>query len=233
MEKEILLKEIENTNHLNELYPLWNEFKAYLENQPSLLELGQLFGFNYHLQEKFNQLSQLFIQEKKYQESIEFHQDFINYFNVVALLPLAAQYPVSPGLTDKNLALSYFYQDNDQGISYFQELLERYPYDYEIMDAYFSCLYKQNNLQELKNMIQKHLPLSIEYNIETENIIHHVIELFKAINEEELALQYAQIEKQQNDFGKKKPTKVIKVGRNDPCPCGSGKKYKKCCGKNN
>jgi preprotein translocase subunit SecA len=23
-----------------------------------------------------------------------------------------------------------------------------------------------------------------------------------------------------------------KVGRNDPCPCGSGKKYKKCCGKN-
>lgn len=23
-----------------------------------------------------------------------------------------------------------------------------------------------------------------------------------------------------------------KIGRNDPCPCGSGKKYKKCCGKN-
>jgi SEC-C motif-containing protein len=22
-----------------------------------------------------------------------------------------------------------------------------------------------------------------------------------------------------------------KVGRNDPCPCGSGKKYKKCCGR--
>jgi preprotein translocase subunit SecA len=23
-----------------------------------------------------------------------------------------------------------------------------------------------------------------------------------------------------------------KVGRNEPCPCGSGKKYKKCCGRN-
>ena len=23
-----------------------------------------------------------------------------------------------------------------------------------------------------------------------------------------------------------------KIGRNDPCPCGSGKKYKQCCGKN-
>jgi len=28
------------------------------------------------------------------------------------------------------------------------------------------------------------------------------------------------------------PTMRGKVGRNDPCPCGSGKKYKKCCGQN-
>lgn len=26
-----------------------------------------------------------------------------------------------------------------------------------------------------------------------------------------------------------KPEKKVKIGRNDPCPCGSGKKYKKCC----
>ena len=31
---------------------------------------------------------------------------------------------------------------------------------------------------------------------------------------------------------KKKPvTKGAKVGRNDACPCGSGKKYKHCCGR--
>jgi preprotein translocase subunit SecA len=30
--------------------------------------------------------------------------------------------------------------------------------------------------------------------------------------------------------GSRTPTKVEKVGRNDPCPCGSGKKYKKCHG---
>jgi len=35
------------------------------------------------------------------------------------------------------------------------------------------------------------------------------------------------------DAGSKQPLKVgsRKVGRNDPCPCGSGKKYKKCCGR--
>ena len=32
---------------------------------------------------------------------------------------------------------------------------------------------------------------------------------------------------------KKEPVRVgKKIGRNDPCPCGSGLKYKKCCGKN-
>lgn len=30
---------------------------------------------------------------------------------------------------------------------------------------------------------------------------------------------------------KKQPKRSTKVGRNEPCPCGSGKKYKACCGK--
>ncbi|MPN57760.1 Protein translocase subunit SecA [bioreactor metagenome] len=34
--------------------------------------------------------------------------------------------------------------------------------------------------------------------------------------------------------GKPQPVvnKEKRIGRNDPCPCGSGKKYKKCCGQN-
>ncbi|MEI3529471.1 MAG: preprotein translocase subunit SecA [Bacilli bacterium] len=34
-----------------------------------------------------------------------------------------------------------------------------------------------------------------------------------------------------NKVKKKTPKKVAKIGRNEPCPCGSGKKYKQCCGK--
>ena len=33
------------------------------------------------------------------------------------------------------------------------------------------------------------------------------------------------------ETAKKKPKRVKKIGRNDPCPCGSGRKYKQCCGK--
>jgi len=40
-----------------------------------------------------------------------------------------------------------------------------------------------------------------------------------------------------NDYDETEEIKTVvreapKVGRNDPCPCGSGKKYKKCCGRN-
>ena len=31
---------------------------------------------------------------------------------------------------------------------------------------------------------------------------------------------------------RKLPLRSSKIGRNHPCPCGSGKKYKKCCGDN-
>ncbi|MCX7956857.1 MAG: preprotein translocase subunit SecA, partial [Endomicrobia bacterium] len=40
----------------------------------------------------------------------------------------------------------------------------------------------------------------------------------------------ASLEHKKQNFTKN--PKVTKIGRNDPCPCGSGKKYKKCCGRN-
>lgn len=35
---------------------------------------------------------------------------------------------------------------------------------------------------------------------------------------------------EEEEIEEEKPQITQKVGRNDPCPCGSGKKYKKCCG---
>ncbi|MBI2117560.1 SEC-C domain-containing protein, partial [Candidatus Peregrinibacteria bacterium] len=37
--------------------------------------------------------------------------------------------------------------------------------------------------------------------------------------------------REHGDVGPPAVARRVKVGRNDPCPCGSGKKYKKCCGK--
>jgi uncharacterized protein YecA (UPF0149 family) len=39
------------------------------------------------------------------------------------------------------------------------------------------------------------------------------------------------IVKQEKPREREKAPVGARIGRNDPCPCGSGKKYKKCCGR--
>ena len=62
------------------------------------------------------------------------------------------------------------------------------------------------------------------YTIEGEQQIHHEIASFEKKDGNKWIF-----------ISGKEPIKQVvneepKVGRNDPCPCGSGKKYKKCCG---
>ncbi|QHE54378.1 hypothetical protein GS400_17235 [Pontibacillus sp. HMF3514] len=47
----------------------------------------------------------------------------------------------------------------------------------------------------------------------------------------EIQAKFEEFKKQKANNQATQPIKSTKVGRNDPCPCGSEKKYKKCCGK--
>ena len=58
---------------------------------------------------------------------------------------------------------------------------------------------------------------------------HDQVGQFAMAEQQRAAAQAPQGEVQVKQIKLDKP----KVGRNDPCPCGSGKKYKKCCGKEN
>jgi uncharacterized protein YchJ len=42
--------------------------------------------------------------------------------------------------------------------------------------------------------------------------------------------RFMEKEGDEDDYEELEPLKMQKIGRNEPCPCGSGKKYKKCCG---
>lgn len=58
-------------------------------------------------------------------------------------------------------------------------------------------------------------------------------EIRNNLQREEVAKGQAVNPKEDGETVKKKPIKkTVNVGRNDPCPCGSGKKYKQCHGKN-
>ena len=75
--------------------------------------------------------------------------------------------------------------------------------------------------------------LSNEIQEETVKVLSHI----KIVTEEDIERKEVAkpISTNKDDSLKKKgvvKSEEEKIGRNDPCPCGSGKKYKQCCGKN-
>jgi tetratricopeptide (TPR) repeat protein len=68
------------------------------------------------------------------------------------------------------------------------------------------------------------------------DVVMRAIEIYEVLDQKdkvkELKKEAISLERHRaNKTVMKPPIKAIKIGRNEPCPCGSGKKYKKCCGK--
>ncbi|MBN1863122.1 MAG: preprotein translocase subunit SecA [Dehalococcoidales bacterium] len=93
------------------------------------------------------------------------------------------------------------------------------------IDAYRSVGFEQ--FEELKTTYQH----------DVAHAIYHVTIKKKEAPPKQVETPMAQVSPGKASGPKKPPPKVAdgkvvgKVGRNDPCPCGSGKKYKKCCGR--
>lgn len=91
-------------------------------------------------------------------------------------------------------------------------LSEKYPKIYEFLNGYFKKVSKR---EERIKMIKEH-------------------EKYLQSDKGKLDMKAVAIEDNEEFNEEVQETYIreeAKVGRNDPCPCGSGKKYKKCCGK--
>lgn len=75
------------------------------------------------------------------------------------------------------------------------------------------------------------LALEKEYVRDREDVLMRAVKIYDELGQNEKAKK---LEKEMRILKKQSgiAIKPAKIGRNDPCPCGSGKKYKKCCGTN-
>lgn len=64
------------------------------------------------------------------------------------------------------------------------------------------------------------------------NMLDVKAEWLYTLDEWDLILSQERRDEITREFRRSKMAVSNKIGRNDPCPCGSGKKYKKCCGMN-
>lgn len=77
---------------------------------------------------------------------------------------------------------------------------------------------------------------NIEFNIDLEKLYYNMLEanadwLFNLPEWDNIFTVERRKEIKKTHNSSKTIVKGEKIGRNEPCPCGSGKKYKKCCGK--
>lgn len=116
-----------------------------------------------------------------------------------------------------------------------KELAEAFNISIELMvgflDGIEESLIKPNNIDELEEDTEVSLafdPEKLYMNMVGCNAEWlYTLPQWDAIITEERRKELYKIEK-----SSKTVVKPPKVGRNDPCPCGSGKKFKKCCGAN-
>ena len=119
--------------------------------------------------------------------------------------------------------------------------------DYKTVPHFDACVNNFLNNDKIPNVILEHVAEKYPNFMERMNAILNsnftldtLIRRFKPHNIDKTIISPASVLYSSNVFSqimikeikkeeKEAEPKVAKVGRNDPCPCGSGKKYKKCC----
>ena len=98
------------------------------------------------------------------------------------------------------------------------------------MDGINTSLLKEYDLEKLKE------GSDISLNVDFEKLYYNMLEAkakwLHSLSEWDDIFSEEKRRQIRDTWRSDKQAVSEKIGRNSPCPCGSGKKYKKCCGKN-
>ena len=116
-----------------------------------------------------------------------------------------------------------------------KELAEKYDTTVQLMTGFLDgideSLKTPNNIEEMTEDTE--VSLDIDYEKLYMNMVGCNAEWLYTLEEwDNLLTPERRKELYKIEKTSKTVVKPPKVGRNDPCPCGSGRKFKQCCGKN-
>ena len=135
--------------------------------------------------------------------------------------------------TEKRIYTGILEQPKDKVTGIFKELAEKYDADPVIFMGFLDGI--NTSLKEEQDFKTYDEDSKIELDIDHEKLFFNMLEakadyLYTLPQWDGILTED---ERQEIAKAHKKSKTVVKdkePGRNDPCPCGSGKKYKKCCG---
>lgn len=123
--------------------------------------------------------------------------------------------------------IDYLWKDHLLGIDHLKEgiNLRAYAQKDPILE------YKKEAFQMFKTMTYQMKVDALSRMFRAQGLTETEILEIRQKQQRELAFIHGNLGKDKAEAPKPTVRSEQKVGRNDPCPCGSGKKYKKCCGK--
>ena len=137
--------------------------------------------------------------------------------------------------TEKKIYSDILDRPTEKVTGTFQSLVDKYEADpllvMGFLDGINTSLREEQDLDSITETSEICLDIDMEklfYNMLVAGADYlYTLPQWESILTEEKRLEIVKAYKRSKTVVKEK-----EPGRNDPCPCGSGKKYKKCCGKN-
>lgn len=137
--------------------------------------------------------------------------------------------------TEKKIYSDILDRPTEKVTGTFQSLVDKYEADpllvMGFLDGINSSLREEQDLESITEESEICLDIDLEklfYNM----LVAGADYLYSLPQWETILTEEKRLEIVKNYKRSKTVVKEKEPGRNDPCPCGSGKKYKKCCGKN-
>ncbi|MFV0528649.1 MAG: SEC-C metal-binding domain-containing protein [Lachnospiraceae bacterium] len=136
--------------------------------------------------------------------------------------------------TEKEIYIQLLQKPEDVAEGTLQELAERFEIKPVTMAGFLDGINDSLKVPYTLEEITEDTPIRLEYDKERlyKNMVDAKADWLYELPEWDTI--FDEDKKKELYVEQKKSGTVVKapkIGRNDPCPCGSGKKYKKCCGK--
>jgi len=137
--------------------------------------------------------------------------------------------------TEKRIYSGILDQPKNQVTGIFKELAEKYEADSVIFMGFLDGI--NTSLKEEQDFKSFGEDSEIKLDIDYEKLYFNMLEakadyLYTLPQWDSILTEEQRQEIVKEHKRSKTVVKEKEPGRNDPCPCGSGKKYKKCCGAN-
>lgn len=233
---------------------IWPKIKEYvIENlyrdtangveKPMLMEIAPMTEYEMNFDSFLLEMGMVLRNAGYYDEAIQFSKEMLDLFSWGEGEADSCKDDIGQALADSGRLA-----ESDQ---WYEAWLQEEPDNGNCVNGYAFCCQIRGEIERALKIVEAHLPQEETADAKYLNLYIRAESLYREVGNEERADYYQALVKQidempvkqlnqysgmQGDFYAEdwKETPVVKdkkIYPNDPCPCGSGKKYKKCCGK--